>query len=81
MGRASNKLTTLEVKKDLPPGLYGDGDGLYLQVSNQKTKAWVFRFMMAGTARKMGLGAADRVTLADARKKAKAAYSLVQDGV
>ncbi len=81
MGRASNKLTTLEVKKDLPPGLYGDGDGLYLQVSNQKTKAWVFRFMMAGTARKMGLGSVARVTIADARKKAKAAYSLVQDGV
>jgi integrase len=81
MGRASNKLSTLEVKKDLPPGLYGDGDGLYLQVSNLKTKAWVFRFMMAGTARKMGLGSVDRVTLADARKKAKAAYSLVQDGV
>jgi integrase len=81
MGRSSNKLTTLEVKKDLPPGLYGDGDGLYLQVSNQKTKAWVFRYMMAGRARKMGLGAVDRVTLADARKKAKAAYSLVQDGV
>jgi integrase len=81
MGRASNKLSTLEVKKALPPGLHGDGDGLYLQVSNQKTKAWVFRFMMAGTARKMGLGSVDRVSLADARRKAKAAYSLVQDGV
>jgi len=39
MGRQQNKLSALEVKRDLPPGLYGDGNGLYLQVSVQKTKA------------------------------------------
>ena len=82
MGRSTSKLSVLEVnKKDLAPGLYGDGDGLYLQVSKLNTKAWVFRYMIAGTARKMGLGSIDRVSLSDARKKAKAAHSLVIDGI
>jgi hypothetical protein len=56
MARAANRLTALEIKKDLAPGLYGDGGGLYLQVSNEKTNAWVFRFMISGRPRKMGLG-------------------------
>ncbi len=82
MGRTANKLSVKFVeRKDLKPGLYGDGNGLYLQVSNRKTKAWVFRFMMAGRARKMGLGEVERVKLTDARKKANAAHLLVVDGV
>src|SRR6266550_9183802 len=81
MGRTANKLSVKETEKDLPPGLYGDGGGLYLQVSNRKTKAWVFRFMIAGRARKMGLGDFERVPLKEARKKAQAAHSLVVDGV
>jgi integrase len=82
MGRTANRLSVKFVEKsDLKPGLYGDGNGLYLQVSDRRTKAWVFRFMMAGRARKMGLGDFDRVKLADARKKATAAHMLVVDGV
>jgi hypothetical protein len=82
MGRATNKLSVKFVeRKDLKPGLYGDGNGLYLQVSSRETKAWVFRFMIAGRARKMGLGEVERVKLADARKKANAAHLLVVDGV
>lgn len=82
MGRSTNKLSVKFIeRKDLKPGLYGDGNGLYLQVSNRETKAWVFRFMMAGRARKMGLGEVARVKLADARKKATAAHSLVVDGI
>jgi integrase-like protein/Arm domain-containing DNA-binding protein len=82
MGRTANRLSVKFVEKsDLKPGLYGDGNGLYLQVSVRRTKAWVFRFMMAGRARKMGLGDFDRVKLADARKKAAAAHLLVVDGI
>jgi integrase len=87
MARPNNKLSSLLVKKDLPPGLYGDGGGLYLQVSVQKTKAWVFRFTRAGVPRKMGLGPVSvkaddkRITLADARQKAAAARSLLIDGL
>jgi integrase len=82
MGRATNKLSVKFVEKeDLKPGLYGDGGGLYLQVSDTQTKAWVFRFMMARRARKMGLGDFDLVSLKEARKKRDAAYSLVIDGI
>jgi len=40
MGRATNKLSVKFTEKpDMKPGLYGDGNGLYLQVSNRGTKA------------------------------------------
>ena len=49
MARPKHKLSTKFVEKNgLRPGLYGDGAGLYLQVSSSKTKAWVFRYMIAG---------------------------------
>src|SRR3954469_14643038 len=81
MARPTNKLSVKFTEKELKPGLYGDGGGLYLQVSDFKTKAWVFRFMIAGRARKMGLGDFELVSLKDARKKRDAAYSLVVDGI
>jgi len=82
MDRATNKLSVKFTEKDdLKPGLYGDGGGLYLQVSDRQTKAWVFRFMIAGRARKMGLGNFELVSLKDARRKRDAAYGLVVDGV
>src|SRR5213076_1191361 len=82
MARPTNKLSVKFTEKEgLKPGLYGDGGGLYLQVSDYRTKAWVFRFMMAGTARKMGLGDFDLVSLKKAREKRDAAYGLVVDGI
>ena len=54
MGRAG-KLTALEINAKAKPGLYGDGGGLYLQVSRFDTKSWVFRFTLDGRPRKMGL--------------------------
>jgi integrase len=87
MARPTNRLSALTLKKNLPPGLYADGGGLYLQVSQQKTKAWIFRFTRAGVPRKMGLGPVSvkpddkRITLADARQKATAARSLLIDGI
>jgi len=87
MPRPTNRLSALTLKKDLPPGLYADGGGLYLQVSEQKTKAWIFRFTRTGVPRKMGLGPVSvksddkRITLADARQKAAAARSLLIDGI
>lgn len=34
MARPMNKLSVRETQRDLTPGLYGDGGGLYLQVSS-----------------------------------------------
>jgi integrase len=78
--RAANKLTPLSVKSASRPGLYGDGHGLYLQVSKFGTKSWLFRFMRDGAARKMGLGAVHTVTLAKAREMASEARLRLLDG-
>ena len=78
--RATQKLTPLAVKNADKPGLYGDGLGLYLQVSSFGTKSWLFRFMRDGTARKMGLGAVHTVSLAKARQLAAEARLKIVDG-
>lgn len=82
MGRGQYLLSDRFVKRnDLKPGLYSDGGGLGLQVSAFNTKAWVFRYMMAGRPRKMGLGDVELVSLAQAREKRREAYALVKDGI
>jgi len=79
--RKSNKLTPLAIKSANKPGLYGDGNGLYLQVSQFGTKAWLYRFMRDGVARKMGLGPLHTVSLADARQRATEARRMALDGI
>jgi len=52
-------------------GRYGDGGGLWLQVSASGGKSWIFRFMYDGRERHMGLGPVDVVSLAEARELAR----------
>lgn len=72
------------------PVRFGDGDGLYLQIApgaerkgekRPDTKSWLFRFTLHGKAREMGLGAVDKVPLAEARKRAAAARALLDAGL
>jgi integrase len=62
----------------------GDGRGLYLQVSPRGTKSWLFRYMLRGKAREMGLGPVgdtpDRVSLAKARILATECRLLLRGG-
>src|SRR5262249_13777834 len=51
-------------------GYYGDGGGLFLQVSASGAKSWVFRFKEIGRLREMGLGPTHTVSLAEARQRA-----------
>ncbi len=81
MRREGNKLSAAAVRAANKHGLYGDGHGLYLQVSAFDTKAWVFRYMIDGKARKMGLGPLHTVSLAEARARAAAARLKALDGV
>ena len=76
-----NKLSAAFIRNASEPGLYADGHGLYLQVSVFETRAWVFRYMIGGVARKMGLGAIHTVSLAEARKRAAEARLKVFDGI
>jgi hypothetical protein len=81
MKRQGNKLTAAAVRAANKPGLYGDGHGLSLQVSAFDTKAWVFRYMIDGRARKMGVGPLHTVSLAEARKRAADLRLKVLDGI
>jgi hypothetical protein len=90
---AADKLTALKVKTITATGRYGDGGGLWLQVRAQRepangkgkgkppAKSWLFRYMLAGRARQMGLGSIEEVSLAAARDAARAARKLLHDGV
>jgi hypothetical protein len=64
------RLTALKVDKAKQPGMYGDGGGLYLRVSKEGTKYWVFRFMLNGRSRWMGIGPLSLYGLQEAREKA-----------
>lgn len=57
-----------------------DGDGLLLEVRPGGGKAWLFRYMLQGRRRDMGLGAYPGVGLAEARRKARAAGEKVSEG-
>jgi integrase len=81
MRREGAKLNAVAIRNAKKPGLYGDGHGLALQVSESGSKAWVYRFMIDGRARKMGLGAVHTVTLAEAREAALEARKLVRKGI
>ena len=49
-------LSDRRVKAKRKTGRYGDGGGLYLQVSRWGSKAWVYRYQLHGRSHEMGLG-------------------------
>ena len=79
--RMQGKLTALGVGKLKTPGMYGDGGGLWLQVSGKGAKSWIFRFTLRGKSREMGLGSAGTFTLAEARDRALSCRKLCADGL
>lgn len=78
--RPLNILTALQIGRLKEPGLYADGGGLYLKISANGGRSWVFRYKTNAKEHRMGLGAAGDVTLADAREKARDARRLRLDG-
>ncbi|SFI31760.1 Integrase [Collimonas sp. OK307] len=68
--RTINRLSAQAVARNVKPGLYSDGGGLYLQITRAGVKSWLFRYMRNGKARGMGIGPLHTVTLAEARIKA-----------
>lgn len=53
--RTLNRLTAIQVARTKKPGVYSDGGGLYLQVTSNLVKSWLFLYMLHGRARGMGL--------------------------
>ncbi|MGY6660908.1 MAG: tyrosine-type recombinase/integrase [Glycocaulis sp.] len=80
MAGGINKLTDTAVKAKREPGYYGDGGGLWLQVSRLGGKSWVFRFTRNGRTREMGLGAFISVSLKRARDKAADCRRILDEG-
>lgn len=64
------KLKAMAVLKLRTPGMHADGGGLYLHVSVTGAKSWIYRYMLAGRRRDMGLGSLNTISLADARARA-----------
>jgi integrase len=52
--RTIGKLKALNVARAKRPGMYGDGGGLYLQVTGASAKSWVFRYWVAERDRATG---------------------------
>lgn len=74
------KLTIQQVKSTNRRGFYGDGDGLYLKVTETGTKSWVFRFRVNGKLRDHGLGSVNTLSLAEARQAAQECRKLRLQG-
>jgi integrase len=75
------RLTALGIASKKAPGYYADGGGLYLRVARGGTKSWMFRFMLRGRAREMGLGSILDKPLAQAREDALRCRQLLLDGI
>src|SRR5262245_40399323 len=68
-----NKLSGADLRRS-KPGMFGDGGGLWLQVTTGKTganRSWIFRYERRGKMRSMGLGSLITVDLKTAREFAR----------
>lgn len=77
------QLNELQIKAAAPRDkeyLLADGDGLYLRV-RPTGKAWVYRYKRHGKEAKLSIGHYPVVTLAAARRKARAEAEKRADGV
>jgi integrase len=63
------------------PGLYPDGNGLYLQITKRGTASWILMYKRHKRRRKMGLGALRLVDLDAARQRRTDGQKVLLDGV
>ena len=73
-------LTAAKIKGLTRPGLYGDGQTLYLSVGAGGGKSWAQRLRIGGRVRELGLGSVEVVTLAEAREAAQANRKVARAG-
>ncbi|MDZ7280754.1 tyrosine-type recombinase/integrase [Sphingomonas sanguinis] len=75
-----NRLTAAAVRAAKEPGLYNDGQGLYLKVDPSGAKRWIQRIVIHGKRRDLGLGSVALVSLKEAREKALEQRKLARAG-
>jgi integrase len=77
----AGKLKPLDVARQITPGKYPDGDGLYLVVAGPTSRNWSYRYWIKGKERWHGLGSLNDVSLKEARIKRDTARQEVRAGV
>ena len=85
MTRGINRLTGADLRRNTP-GLFADGEGLWLQVSiaaddKRRNRSWSFRYTRNGRTREMGLGSLNTISLVEARERARKCRQLLLDGI
>ncbi len=81
MATTVNRLTAIKVQNLKEPGMHPDGAGLYLQLTGDNAKSWIFRYSLRGRPREMGLGSLRKVSLAQARNEVRDYHSLLRNHV
>ncbi|MGZ3320201.1 MAG: Arm DNA-binding domain-containing protein, partial [Xanthobacteraceae bacterium] len=69
----AGKLKPLDVAREVTPGKYADGGGLYLVVAGPTSRNWSYRYWFKGKERWHGLGSLQDISLKEARIKRDAA--------
>jgi hypothetical protein len=70
MSRKIHRLSARSVKTITIPGLYPDGNGLYLRVGAGAARSWVYIYKREQKRSELGLGSVRDVSLAEARERA-----------
>jgi integrase len=81
MARKINRLNARSVATITKHGRHADGGGLYLSISPNGGRRWVFLFRWHGKPTEIGLGSARDVTLARARELASRARAKLTEGI
>jgi len=81
MAKTTQRLNNSIIEAITEPGLYPDGDGLFLQVKGSKGRSWIFKYTFQGQSHEMGLGSLRAFNLTEARKRAREKRQLISDGI
>jgi integrase len=85
MGRGINRLSGADLRRS-KPGTYGDGNGLWLQVSvakdgKRRNRSWTYRYTVGEKTTEMGLGSLNVLGLKEARELAREYCALRLRGI
>src|SRR6476660_5868617 len=78
--RATNRLSAVRVAKIKQPGLYEDGGGLRLILTEKGVKRWALRLTIRGRRVERGLGLWPIGSLEEARRKAEQFRRAAKEG-
>lgn len=81
MGRETKRLTARTVATLTTPGRHADGGNLYLSISPNGGRRWIFLYRWGGKQIEMGLGSARDISLARAREMADTARAQLAEGI